>query len=62
MNIDCMNKMINKIKKHNNINNSILLDFKNVVNKINKSIKKHNYNNTCNMEINKYLMSFSNKL
>ena len=28
MNIDCMNKMINKIKKHNNINNSILLDFK----------------------------------
>ena len=62
MNIDCMNKMINKIKKHSNINNSILLDFKNVVNKINKSIKKHNYNNTCNMEINKYLMSFSNKL
>ena len=57
-----MNKIINKIKKSNNINNKVLLDFKNIVNNINKSIKKYNYNDTCNSQINKYLMLFMNKL
>ena len=62
MNIDCMNKIIEKIKRNSNINNKVLLDFRNVVNNINKSIKKYNYNDTCNMRINKYLMLFMNRL